>query len=63
MNSKVVEKKSMGSYDKNLEDSLKSGYEEMSLINLILAEEGVEADSEALALAEQNLRSVKLSDS
>ena len=38
---------------------LKEGYHNMSQINLSLAEEALEADNEALFLAEQNLRSVK----
>lgn len=41
------------------EECLKSGYQNMSRINLSLAEESVESDNDALFLAEQNLRSVK----
>lgn len=39
------------------------GYQEMSRINLSLAEEAVASDNEALSIAEQNLRSVKNCDS
>jgi hypothetical protein len=42
---------------------LKNGYQEMSRINLSLAEEAVSSDDDALILAEQNLRSVKKRDS
>ena len=45
------------------EARLKAGYLDMSRINLSLAEEAVQSDNEALLLAEQNLRSVKKSDS
>ncbi len=63
MNLSVLENQNTGSYDKNLEDSLRRGYKEMSPINQSLAEEAVQSDNEALALSEQNVRSVKLSDS
>lgn len=42
-----------------LEECLKAGYLNMSLINLSLAEEALQSDNDALSLAEQNLRSVK----
>ncbi len=45
------------------EEELKTGYLDMSRINLSLAEEAVQSDNDALLLAEQNLRSVKKSDS
>lgn len=38
-----------------IEKSLIEGYKEMSRINLSLAEEAVDLDNEALALAEQKL--------
>ncbi|MBR5155865.1 MAG: hypothetical protein IKW62_05245 [Clostridia bacterium] len=65
MNSKVLEKAEMDSYerDNGLKKCLESGYKEMSRINLSLAEEAVASDNEAQLLAEQNLRSVNLSDS
>ncbi len=62
MNSKDLKNKK-SSYDKNLKECLKNGYKAMSPINQRLAEESVKSDNDALALAEQNLRSVKLSDS
>ncbi len=61
MNLAVKEKSD--SYNNDFAESLKSGYEQMSPINLYLAEESVQSDNEALALSEQNLRSVRLSDS
>ncbi len=42
-----------------LKEQLKTGYRNMSLINLSLAEDAVQSDNDALSLAEQNLRSVK----
>ncbi len=63
MNAAELKNKNVSSYDKNLENCLKQGYEEMSPINLTLAEEAVQSDNEALALSEQNVRSVKQSDS
>ncbi|MDO4743970.1 MAG: antitoxin MazE [Clostridia bacterium] len=42
---------------------LEKGYQEMSRINLSLAEEALTSDNDALLLAEQNLRSVKKRDS
>ena len=48
---------------KKYEAELKAGYLDMSRINLSLAEEAVQSDNDALLLAEQNLRSVKKSDS
>ena len=48
---------------KKYEEDLKSGYLEMSRINLSLAEEAVQSDNDSLLLAEQILRSVKKSDS
>ncbi len=63
MKSSALKNKNMSSYDQNLEDSLRRGYEEMSPINLKLAETAVQSDNDALDLSEQNLRSVNLSDS
>ena len=63
MNLTAFENENLSSYEKNLEECLKQGYQEMSPINLSLAEESVQSDNEAQLLAEQNLRSVKLSDS
>ena len=48
---------------KKYEEKLKAGYHDMSRINLSLAEEAVQSDNAALLLSEQNLRSVKKSDS
>lgn len=45
-----------------LEKNLADGYLEMSHINLSLAEEAIDCDNEALALCEQNLRSVNECD-
>ena len=59
-------KKPQGFFKKSQDEcevSLKKGYPKMSRINLSLAEEAVSVDNEALLLAEQNLRSVNISDS
>ncbi len=66
MNVSVIKEKGVSSDKKTLEEhiqSLKTGYEQMSRINLELAENAVASDNDALFLAEQNLRSVKNSDS
>ncbi len=58
-----LKKKSKDSARKSLADqekSLMEGYHNMSRINLSLAEEAVQSDNDALFLAEQNLRSVKI---
>lgn len=58
-----LKKKSKDSAEKSLADqekSLMEGYHNMSRINLSLAEEAVQSDNDALFLAEQNLRSVKI---
>ena len=54
-----VKEKPQKTAEEALEERLKTGYRNMSLINLSLAEEAVQSDNDALSLAEQNLRSVK----
>ncbi len=54
-----VKEKPQKTAEEALEERLKTGYLNMSLINLSLAEEALQSDNEALFLAEQNLRSVK----
>lgn len=54
-----VKEKPQKTVKEALKEQLKTGYRNMSLINLSLAEEAVQSDNDALSLAEQNLRSVK----
>ena len=54
-----VKEKPQKTAEEALKECLKTGYRNMSLINLSLAEEAVQSDNDALSLAEQNLRSVK----